>query len=395
MSFIDGNSYILNFGPHHPSTHGVLRLILHMSGERVLSCNPDIGYLHRGVERMCEDLKFLSIIPVLDRVDYLAPLHMEHAYILAIEEILKIIPPERALYIRTIFDELMRISSHLMGIGSGTYDMGCLSLLLYSIEEREKIMKIFEMTTGARMHLTYYIPGGVFQNVSRETFFQIREFLDGMKNYLDIVEKLALDNRIFKKRTQGIGIISKDMAIKYGITGANARASGLEYDIRKIFPYAMYNNIQFDTILLNEGDCYARIFIRYLEIKQSISIIKQCINQIPDDDNISSYSVLSLISNKEKINNKFQELLYTNFFVSGMSIPSNSMSYKSVESSRGELGIYVYVDDENEFKPSRLRVRSPSFAIIQMLQELLIGEDFANVTSILGSLDFIMGDCDR
>ena len=206
--------YTLNFGPHHPSTHGVLRLVLTLQGEKISESSPEIGYLHRGVEKLVENKKFLSIIPYIDRLDYLSPVIQEHAYVRAIERLLNIKVPRRALIIRTIFDELTRISSHIMAIGCLTYDLGCLSLFLYGFEEREKIMDIFEATTGARMHLAYYVPGGVTDDISRETLNAIKLFVNKLGFYMDAVQKLALNNRIFKSRTQGVGLISKNMAIK-------------------------------------------------------------------------------------------------------------------------------------------------------------------------------------
>ena len=389
----DDSTYIMNFGPHHPSTHGVLRLVLKLSGEIVVSCFPEIGYLYRGVEKLCESKKFLSITPILDRVDYLAPLLSEHAYVMALESILNVKPPIRSLYIRTIFDELTRISSHIMGIGSATYDIGCLSLFLYGFEEREKIMDILEETSGARMHPTYYVVGGVFSDINDSIIDKINKFINGLDFYIDAVVVMALENRIFQKRTKGIGVIKKNIATEYGITGANARASGINFDIRKIFPYAVYERVKFDTIVLQDGDSYSRVQIRLEEIKQSISIIKQCLNQLPEGE-ISNYSVLPLINRQEKTNGKMQELLYSDFFVSGLKLSKNSSVYKSVESPRGEFGIFLSVL-ENQYKPHRLRIRSSSFATIQLLQTLLVGENLHNVTAILGSLDFLMGDCDR
>ena len=389
MTFADNNSYILNFGPHHPSTHGVLRLILELFGEEVVSCNPDIGYLHRGVEKIAESKKFISIIPFLDRLDYLSPVLQEHAFVLAIEKILKIIPPKRALFIRTIFDELTRISSHIMAIGSAAYEIGCLSLFLYGFEEREKIMEIFEGVTGARMHLTYYVPGGVLSDIDDETIKKISGFIDGLGFYFEAVEKLALSNRIFKKRNEGIGRISKEHAIASGISGANLRASGVEYDVRKIVPYGAYAFIDFKTIVLQDGDCYARSNLRYLEIKQSIDIIKQCLNLITPEG-ICNYGHFSEVNDKGTLG----ELLHDSFFSRGIELPENSIIYSSVEAPRGEFGIHMFIGQEKT-KPYRLRLKSPSFAHIQLLKELLIGVRIADVTAILGSLDFLMGDCDR
>ena len=381
--------YILNFGPHHPSTHGVLRIIFRLEGERVISCDPDIGYLHRNVEKLVEDQKFLSIIPYIDRLDYLSPVIQEHAYINALEKLLKITPPKRAVFIRTIFDELTRISSHIMGIGSATFDIGCLSLFLYGFEEREKIMDIFERVTGARMHLAYYIPGGVMDDISDDVILMIKNFINGIGFYLDATEKLALNNRIFQQRTKNIGTISKDMAIKNGISGVNLRASGVSYDVRKASPYGAYNDIGFEPITLTEGDSYARTKLRYLEIKQSCELIKKCLGLITPGS-FCNYGYFSSVEERGTL----KEVLHSGFFSHGIELPKKTTIYSSVENPRGEFGIHLILNDE-QTKPYRMHFKSPSFMHIQILKELLVGTKIADVTAILGSMDFIMGDCDR
>jgi len=389
MEFAGSNSYTLNFGPHHPSTHGVLRLVLEMFGEEVVSCNPDIGYLHRAVEKIVESKKFLSIIPFLDRLDYLSPLLQEHAFVTLIEKVLKIKPPQRALFIRTIFDELTRISSHIMAIGSASYEIGCLSLFLYGFEEREKIMDIFEKTTGARMHLAYYIPGGVLSDINDEIIKDIHSFIDGLDFYFETVEKLALNNRIFRQRNKGIGCISSEFAISSGISGVNLRASGISYDVRKSNPYGAYEFINFEVITLKEGDCYSRNKLRYLEIKQSVDIIKQCLKLI-EPGNVCNYGYFSRIEERGTL----YEVLHDNLFSRGIEIPLNTAVYSSVESPRGEFGIHMFTL-KSQTTPYRMHFKSPSFTHIQALKNLLVGVNISDVTAILGSLDFLMGDCDR
>jgi len=381
--------YILNFGPQHPSTHGILRLILKLSGETVRSCDPDIGYLHRGVEKIVESKKFLSIIPYMDRLDYLSPVLQEHAYVLGIEKALNIKVPKRALLIRVIFDELTRISSHIMGIGTMTYDLGCLSLHLYGFEEREKIMDIFEATTGARMHLSYYIPGGVLDDVSTDSLNAIKLFINNLKIYLSYVEKLALNNRIFQKRTKQIGIISKSQAIKNGISGVNLKASGIPYDVRSSKSYGGYKFLNFSPITLNDGDSYSRTMLRYLEIKQSAKIIKEALN-ILEPGEICSIDLFEKTENRNNIN----ELILAFFFSRGIELPPNTTIYSSIETPRGEFGVHIFTE-KDKTKPYRLRFKSPSFASIQILKTLLVGVNVSDITAILGSLDFIMGCCDR
>lgn len=363
--------YTLNYGPHHPSTHGVLRLKLTMDGERVVKCKPITGYLYRGVERLVESKSPVSIIPYIDRLDYLAPVISEHAYAIALETLLQIEVPHRALVIRTIFDELTRISCHILGIGCATYDMGLLSLFLYGFEERESIMKIFDAVTGHRMHLAYYIPGGVTSDITDEHVLQIQLFINQLTEYLNKVEKLALDSFIFKYRTKGIGVISQEMAMRFGISGVNLRSSGIHYDIRNINPYGIYSELNFQPITLEQSDCYNRTYSRYLEIKQSINLINQCLDLLePGQCN----SGLSLLRN--------------------IKLPEHSIIYRSVENSRGEFGIHL-ITSTDPLYPARLHFKSPSFAIVNMLRELLVGCELADISIILGSLDFIMGDCDR
>ncbi len=363
--------YTLNYGPHHPSTHGVLRLKLTMDGERVANCKPITGYLYRGVERLVESKSFISIIPYIDRLDYLAPVISEHAYMLALESLLQIEVPRRALIIRTIFDELTRISCHVLGIGCATYDMGLLSLFLYGFEEREAIMKIFDAVTGHRMHLAYYIPGGVISDITDEHVMQIQLFINQLPEYLDKVERLALDSFIFKYRTKGVGVISQDMAKGFGISGVNLRSSGVNYDIRDIKPYGIYSELDFQSILLEQSDCYNRTYLRYLEIKQSIKLINRCLDLLEPG----------------RYNNGFNLLR-------NLRLPKHSIVYRSVENSRGEFGIHLLIND-NLLHPFRLHFKAPSFSIVNMLRELLVDCELADISIILGSLDFIMGDCDR
>lgn len=387
--FNDASEYILNFGPHHPSTHGVLRLILKLSGETVRSCDPDIGYLHRGVEKIVENKKFLSIIPYIDRLDYLSPAIQEHAYVMAIEKVLLLDVPQRALLIRVIFDELTRISSHIMAIGTMTYDLGCLSLHLYGFEEREKIMDIFEETTGARMHLAYYIPSGVVSDISNEVIDDINGFINNLNVYLDYVEKFALNNRIFKKRTKGVGIISKDLAIKSGISGVNLRASGVSYDIRSSNKYGAYKLLNFEPITLTDGDSYSRLLLRYLEIKQSVKLIQEALGLLePGEINNPKFFSRPIDLNT------IDELSNAYFFAKGLELPRNSVIYSATETPRGEFGIHL-ITEKDGTKPYRMHFKSPSFMAIQLLKTLLVGVNLSDINAIVGSLDFIMGCCDR
>ncbi|MDR1034988.1 MAG: NADH-quinone oxidoreductase subunit D [Holosporales bacterium] len=363
-------SYELNYGPHHPSTHGVLRLILTLVGEEITGCEPIIGYLHRGVEKIVEKKKFISIIPYVDRLDYLSSLIMEHSYAIAIEKLNNIEVPIRARFIRTILDELTRISSHLMSIGSMTYDLGCLSLFLYSLEEREKIMNIFDEITGARMHQAYYVPGGVLSDLDQNSIKLIETFIKEFDKYHKAVQKLALDNRIFRSRTKRIGTISKELAMTSGISGINLRASGIDYDIRNRQTYGVYDLLNFQSLVLQDGDSYARVYLRFLEIRQSAELVSRGLSNLPS----GQYSAMEFNSN--------------------IRVPPESTVYSPVESPRGEFGIHL-ITDKDGLHPHRMHFKAPSFGIIQLIPKLVIGAKLADCTAILGSLDFLLGDCDR
>jgi NADH-quinone oxidoreductase subunit D len=386
MSF----SYELNFGPHHPSTHGVLRLSLLVEGEAIVSCSPEIGFLHRGIEKILEDKGFLSCLPFLDRIDYLSSVFQEHAFVMAIEHVLKISPPKRGLFIRIIFDELTRISSHMLSLGSFAYDVGCLSLLLYSFEKREQIFGIFETVTGARMHPCYYIPGGVFSDLDSLSCQKISCFLVGMQEYLDSVMILALDNRVFKSRTEGIGKISQQQALSYSLTGPNLRASGVDFDLRKHRPYAIYDELDFSTKTYTDGDAYSRAVVRFEEIQESMRIIKQCILLLPDGpfkDNT--------LPDREKVReNKLIALKYDYVYASGLELPKNITIAKEVESPRGEFSLVLFVTSDQK-RAHRIRLRTSSFSSIDIIREIAPGHTIQDLTAIIASLDPILSDCDR
>jgi NADH-quinone oxidoreductase subunit D len=344
-----------------------------MSGEEVIACEPITGYLHRGIEKIVEGKKFISVIPYVDRLDYLSPAIQEHAYVIAIEKLLGAQATERAIFIRAIFDELTRISSHIMSIGSMTFDLGCLSLLLYGVEEREKIMSVFEETTGARMHLAYYAPGGVFCDLSESVIEKIKAFIEGIGFYLDAVEKLAINNRIFIKRTVGIGKIVAEEAIANGVSGVNVRASGNAKDVRVSAPYGAYALLGFNPIVLHEGDCHARFRLRFLEIKQSMELIKRCLGILPSGNYRNDECAKRLT-------------------IRGL--PRNSVVCASTETPRGEFGIRMEVGDDSHHV-HKMSFQSPSFAHVQFLRKLLVGVTIPDITAILGSVDFIMGCCDR
>ncbi len=385
---MSSREYILNWGPHHPSTHGVLRLILDLSGEKVVSCEPDIGYLHRDIERLVETKKYISIIPFLDRLDYMSPSIQEHAFVLAIERVLGLEIPKRAEFIRVIIDELTRISSHIFAIGTASHDLGIMSLLLYSIEEREKVMEVFDDISGTRMHLNAYVPGGVAYDIAPSTFEKITRFINGLDRFYECVESLCLENTIFKARTKGIGVISKEIARASGISGVNLRASGIKFDVRTA-GYGAYKELDFEPIVLDEGDAYSRTNLRYLEIKQSADLVMQCCNKISDGQ-INCFGPYSGLSGRFGVS----EMVYASFYARGIELEQNSIIYTSTETPRGEFGVHMYVGTDKT-KPYRLHFKSPSLQHIQLLKKIIPGCKLPDINAILGSLDFIMGCCDR
>lgn len=381
------SDYILNIGPHHPSTHGVLRFILRMSGEIIDECRADIGYLHRSVEKLAEEQKWIQIIPFLDRLDYLAVATTEHVYAMAVEKLCDIVPTRRSLFIRVIFDELNRIASHIMAIGCQTHELGMLSVFLYSIEEREKIMKIFEIATGARMHFSYIVPGGVFHDICHEAIDLIKIFISNINEYLIKIEKMALNNKIFQKRTIGVGVIKESDIAEWALTGPIARASGIIKDIRKDKLYAIYDEINFNIVTDNNGDCYARMLVRYNEIKQSCTIIDQCIKMMPDGEP-NALKEINAISHKK------DGAMYSYFWFRGIQAKQNSKSSAMVDGPRGNLGVWLETESEPSM-PYRMHVRSPSFTHIQYLQKLLTGVTIQDAIAIAGSFDVSVSDCDR
>jgi NADH-quinone oxidoreductase subunit D len=283
-----------------------------------------------------------------------------------------------------------------MAISCATHDVGMLSLFLFGLEEREKILSIFEHTTGARMHLNYYIPGGVYSDITPEIILEVQNFINNINFYIKTVQVMALNNRIFQKRTIGVGIISSNFVKENGITGPNARASGIKIDLRKHseFKYGVYERLSFNIITLTDGDCYSRIKIRFEEIKQSINLIKQCISQIPTGS-VHNYFAIKATNEKGLLNNTIKEAIYSHFFENGIDLPIDTKVYRSIEGARGELGIFICTTANKTNKPFRLHIRAPSFAHIQLLEQILVNTNIQDATAIIGSLDFVMGECDR
>lgn len=398
---IPGETMVLNMGPSHPSTHGVLRIVLELAGERILKATPHIGYLHRGDEKIAENVTWTQFIPYTDRLDYLAPLANNVAYALAVEKLLGIhdkLPP-RCQYIRVICAELARISSHLLGIGCYAMDLGAMTVFLLTFTEREKIYNLCEMLTGARFTTSYTRIGGVARDTPPGWCAAVRRFANEVMVTIAEVDTLLTRNRIFIDRTRDIGVIPKEVAIDYGLTGPNLRGSGVEYDLRKAHPYLCYNELEFDVPVGTVGDCYDRYLVRMEEMRQSVRIIHQCLDKIPGGfDNKSKEPVCIddgkiALPPKHRVLTGMEELIHHFMLVTqGVNCPPGEV-YFGHENPKGELGFYIV--SRGGGVPYRLKIRSPSFCNLSILPWLMPGHLLSDTTAILGSLDFVMGECDR
>jgi NADH-quinone oxidoreductase subunit D len=389
-----GEKMVLNMGPSHPSTHGVLRLVLELDGEVITKAVPDVGYLHRGDEKIAENMTYTQFIPYTDRLDYLAPLANNVAYALAVEKLMGIdqqLPP-RCQFIRVICCELARISAHLLGLGAFAMDVGALTVFMHTFTEREKIYNLIEALTGARLTTTYTRIGGLSRDLPPGWVEQCRRFLEEVVVNFDETEKLLTRNRIFVDRTQGIGILPKDVAIDFGITGPNLRGSGVDYDLRKAHPYLVYDQLNFDVPIGSTGDCYDRYLVRMEEMRQSVRIIRQCLDKLPGGP-VSIPDGKTVLPPKQKVLTKMEELIHHFILVTqGVNAPPGEV-YFSAENPKGELGFYI--NSRGGGTPYRLKIRAPSFVNLSVLPYLLPGNLIADVVAILGSIDFVMGECDR
>ncbi|MCF7669102.1 MAG: NADH dehydrogenase (quinone) subunit D [Verrucomicrobia bacterium] len=385
---------VMNMGPSHPATHGVLRLILELDGEIIINAVPDIGYLHRGDEKIAENMTYTQFIPYTDRLDYLAPLANNVAYALAVERLMgienKLTP--RCRYIRVICCELARISSHLLGLGSYSLDMGAMTVFLYTFTEREKIYNLAEALTGARFTTSYTRIGGLARGLPEGWTNALAKFLNEVEVTIDDIDKLLTRNRIFVDRTRDVGVISAADAIDFGLTGANLRASGVEFDLRKARPYLVYPELEFDVPVGSTGDSYDRYLVRIEEMRQSVRILRQCLKKLPGGGlNIDDGK--TVLPPKRKVQTDMEELIHQFILVTqGINVPPGEV-YFGAENPKGELGFYI--NSKGGGVPHRLKIRSPSFVSISVLPYLLKGRLISDAIPIIGSLDFVMGECDR
>jgi NADH-quinone oxidoreductase subunit D len=392
MKQVDLKNMTINFGPQHPAAHGVLRLILEMDGEVIERADPHIGLLHRGTEKLIEYKTYLQAVPYFDRLDYVSPMCQEHSYALVVEKLLGCKVPLRAQYIRVLFSEITRLLNHIMAITTQALDVGAMTPLLWLFEEREKMMGFYERVSGSRMHAAYFRPGGVHQDLPKGLLEDIADFAEKFPKYVDDLENLLTGNRIFKQRMVDIGVVSKEQALDWGFSGPMLRGSGVAWDLRKSQPYEVYDQMDFDIPVGKNGDSYDRYLIRMEEMRQSVRIIKQCVEKIPEgpittlDHKISPPKRDQMKKSMEALIHHFK--LYTE----GYHVPAGE-AYAAVEAPKGEFGVYLIADGSN--KPSRCRLRAPGFAHLQALDFMCKGHLLADVVTVISTQDIVFGEVDR
>ncbi|MAB77615.1 MAG: NADH-quinone oxidoreductase subunit D [Verrucomicrobiales bacterium] len=387
-----GEKLVLNMGPSHPATHGVLRLILELDGEEITKADPDVGFLHRGDEKIAENMQYNQFVPYTDRLDYLAPLANNVAYALAVEKLMGWELPARGQTVRTICCELARISAHLLGIGAYAMDVGAMTVFLYTFTQRETVYNLSEQLTGARFTTSYTRVGGQTRDVPEGFMEALSKFCDEVLPCIDEVDTLLTRNKIFLDRTRDVGVISKKDAIDWGLSGPNLRGSGIEHDLRKANPYLDYERFDFDIPIGSVGDCFDRYLIRMEEMRQSVRIIRQCIADMPDGP-VNVVNTKDMLPQKDRVLMSMEELIHHFILVTeGIDAPEGEV-YFGAENPKGELGFYIH--SKGGGVPYRLKIRSPSFINLSILPELLKGSMMSDTVAILGSLDFVMGECDR
>lgn len=384
----------VNMGPQHPATHGVLRLVLELDGETVVKCTPYIGYLHRGVEKLAEHRTYLQAVPLTDRLDYISSMSNNVGYSVAVEKLFGIQAPERAQYIRTIVAEMSRISSHIIWLGTHALDIGAMTVFLYSFREREWLIDLFEMVCGARLTTSYTRIGGVRNDVTQEFIDSLYRFTDEFPRRIEEYETLIDQNRIWLKRTKGIGVISAEDAVNWGLTGPTLRGSGVLYDVRKFAPYDAYDKVEFDVPVGEAGDVYDRYRCRMEELRQSNRIIRQCLEQLPRGPVMSPDAPKFTLPPKDKVLNDMEAMIHHFVLITKgpMAAPAGEV-YVATEVPKGELGFYFVSDGSG--RPYRMRLRSPSFVHASVLPRLSEGSLVADVIANIGTIDIVLGECDR
>jgi len=389
-------NFSINFGPQHPAAHGVLRLVLELDGEVVERVDPHIGLLHRGTEKLIEYKTYLQAIPYFDRLDYVAPMNQEHAFCLAIEKLLDIDVPIRGQIIRVLFSEIGRLLSHLLNITTQALDVGALTPPLWGFEEREKLMIFYERASGSRLHANYFRPGGVHQDLPPELIDDIAAFCDPFVKVLDDIEALLTENRIFKQRNVDIGVVTLDEALARGFSGVMVRGSGGAWDLRRAQPYECYNDFEFDIPVGKNGDCYDRYLVRMEEMRQSVRIMKQCVDKLTSGEGqgpVLAPNNKVTPPRRAEMKRSMEALIHHfKLFTEGFHVPEGEV-YAAVEAPKGEFGVYLVADGTN--RPYRCKIRAPGYAHLQAMEFLCKGHMLADVSAVLGSIDIVFGEVDR
>jgi NADH-quinone oxidoreductase subunit D len=386
-------NFNINFGPQHPAAHGVLRLVLELDGEIVERCDPHIGLLHRGTEKLMESRTYLQNLPYFDRLDYVAPMNQEHAWCLAIERLTNTVIPKRASLIRVLFSEIGRVLNHLLNVTTQAMDVGALTPPLWGFEEREKLMIFYERACGARLHAAYFRPGGVHQDISNELLEDIDTWAEGFPKVIDDIDTLLTENRIFKQRNVDIGVVTEGDIQRYGFSGVMVRGSGLAWDLRRAQPYECYDEFEFQIPVGKNGDCYDRYLVRMEEMRQSVAIIRQAIEKLKGEDGpVLAHGKLCPPRRAEMKQSMEALIHHFKLYTEGFHVPAGEV-YASVEAPKGEFGVYLVSDGSN--KPYRAKIRAPGYLHLQAMDHMATGHQLADVAAIIGTMDVVFGEIDR
>lgn len=392
MAEVDIKNYCLNFGPQHPAAHGVLRMVMELDGEVIERVDPHIGLLHRGTEKLIEHKQYLQAMPYFDRLDYVAPMNQEHAFVLAVEKLLGAEVPERGQYIRVLFSEIGRVLNHLLNLTTHAMDVGALTPILWGFEEREILMEFYEAVCGARLHAAYFRPGGVHQDMPKGLDQRIMDWTESFPSTLEDMEALLIDNRIFKQRNVKIGTVSVDEAMAWGFSGPMLRSTGVAWDLRKSQPYEVYDKMNFQVAVGTSGDCYDRFMLRLAEVRESIKIIRQCIEKMPEGPVMSLDNKIAPPRRAEMKQSMEALIHHFKLYTEGFKVPEGEV-YAAVEAPKGEFGVYLVSDGTN--RPYKCKIRAPGFVHLQAMDFMCRGHMLADAPAVLGAMDIVFGEVDR
>ena len=392
MAEVDIKNYCLNFGPQHPAAHGVLRMVLELDGEVIERVDPHIGLLHRGTEKLIEHKQYLQAMPYFDRLDYVAPMNQEHAFCLAVEKLLELEVPERGQYIRVLYCEIGRILNHILNLTTHAMDVGAMTPITWMFEEREKLMEFYERASGARFHAAYFRPGGVHQDLPDGLLEDIMAWTETYPQMIADMEALLIDNRIFKQRNVDIGVFNAEEALAWGFSGPMLRSTGLAWDLRKSQPYEVYDKMDFKVAIGNAGDCYDRFMIRIAEMRESLKIMRQCINEMPSGP-VMSVNTKVAPPRRAEMKTSMEALIHHfKLYTEGFKVPEGEV-YAAVEAPKGEFGVYLVSDGSN--RPYRCKIHAPGFSHLQAMDFLCRGHMLADAPAVLGAMDIVFGEVDR